>query len=213
MKHFILICLLLTSTTLSAQLSYQIKAGANINTFQHKGNSANGNIIGPRIGFGVNYMFSKLFSLQPSAYITQKGGILHELKSTPSNTYSLDNKIRGYYLEIPVNVQLNLPIGQKSNFVLGAGPYIAYGIDGKTKIETTRNMSIGQHEQKYSEKTNTFSKKGMDINRFDGGINAILGFHFSGFIIETNMQLGLAEIYDSYNLKTLSLGLAVGYKF
>lgn len=158
-------------------------------------------------------MLSKLFSIQPSAYITQKGGILYELKSTPSNTYSLDNKIRGYYLEIPVNVQFNLPISKKSNFVLGAGPYVAYGIDGKTKIETTRNMSIGQHEQKYSEKTNTFSKKGMNINRFDGGLNAIAGFHISGFIIETNIQFGLAEIYDSYNLKTLSFGLAAGYKF
>ena len=46
----------------------------------------------------------------------------------------IDSKINGIYLQVPIKVAAYLPLNNNCGFQFSGGPYIAYGIGGKSKV-------------------------------------------------------------------------------
>lgn len=116
--------------------------------------------------------------------------------NTSANTY-YKATFNPLYLEIPVNLIVRLPLQSKNNIFFNAGPYIAMGIAGKSKVEgSTAGVSFNStkdinftsadptaNDQEYSR-----------LKRYDYGINLGGGFDLGSIILKANYALGMSKI-------------------
>lgn len=196
-KVMTFVLLALFATTGFSQVSWNAKAGLNLS--EHYGsNSTNAQIKpGFRVGVGMEYAFNEMVSLQPTLYFSTKGSKYKEVAN-------VKNEFNQMYLEMPIDVQLRFNVADNTNFIVAAGPYIAYGIGGKYKV-TTSGVEA---------KVNCFGTKdgALDLNRFDAGINVGVGMEFGSIIAQIDTDLGLCKIKDGAP-KNLNFGVTLGYKF
>ncbi|MBH8556940.1 outer membrane beta-barrel protein [Hymenobacter negativus] len=108
-------------------------------------------IIAPQFGAVLDVNFGKL-ALQPAVLFSQKG-VEQTLDATTTTTYSFGSNVfnrstfteklhstsRANYLEIPVN--LVYTTGGDHGFQVFAGPYVAFGLGGRTEIENQGNTT------------------------------------------------------------------------
>lgn len=195
---FLVLCAFVCSLSAFSQASMNVKAGINMS------NWSKGDLdmkIGYRAGIGMEYAFGDVFALQPSFLISSKGA-----------KYDKDNievKINQVYLELPVMLAAKLRVSDAMNVVLSAGPYVAYGIAGKTKA-----TALGIESS-----TDTFGDDGLE--KLDIGIGAGVAFEISHFILGLDGQWGLRKLGDGTMAETLNLdktknvnfGVSVGVKF
>jgi hypothetical protein len=167
--------------------------------------------------------------------IALEAGLLLSGKGAKSNTYltssSDDNYVKTtfnpLYLELPVNFVLRLPLESKNNIFINAGPYIAMGIAGKSKMETkilgTVTKSSSDIEFNNDDPSTTQQEEASynKLKRFDYGINLGAGFDVGKVIIKANYGLGMAKINSTetdnssnnknkYRTVSVSLGLPLG---
>jgi hypothetical protein len=129
------------------------------------------------------------------------------------------------YLELPVNVVLRLPLSNAtSNIFINAGPYIAMGIAGRSKvvgqlggvsINSSKNIQFTSTDPTADDQA--YSK----LKRFDYGANIGAGIDLGKILIKANYGLGLAKINstqtnnsandkDKYRTWSISLGIPFG---
>ena len=167
--------------------------------------------------------------------IALEAGLLLSGKGAKSNTYltssSDDNYVKTtfnpLYLELPVNFVLRLPLESKNNIFINAGPYIAMGIGGKSKMETkilgtvTKSSSDIEFNDDDPSTTQQEDASYNKLKRFDYGINLGAGFDVGKVIIKANYGLGLAKINSTqtdnssnnknkYRTVSVSLGIPFG---
>lgn len=198
---------------------------------------------GGRFGVGMEVPLNRLLSIQPSLYMSFKGG---KDKNTSTYTYTNDDgtekiiyksttcKYRENYIELPVNLQFRVKIGQKNALLFAVGPYIAYGIGGNTVTEKTMITmdaiyTDGQiHDTPNTthtisrEEGGTFSKDGLNLHRFDAGLNTEFHIELSHVMIGLYATEGLTSLdkndnnsfWDyTWSKRNIEIGLEVGYKF
>ena len=205
--------------------SVMLKGGLNLSniTINKDGDLDDGKGIASfQAGLQADLPIGSFFSLQPGVFFTGKGAKL-ESGNTSGNTWYRATT-RPYYIEVPVNAVIKLPLGDQSSFFFGAGPYVAMGIGGKNKVqgkilgaEFTRTESI-----KFSDDdpfTGTEEGAGYNImRRFDYGLNGTVGVEAAHAVFSVNYGLGLAKIQsgtsssdDELN-KYRVLSFTVGFK-
>jgi hypothetical protein len=140
-------------------------------------------------------------SIQPGLYYTGKG---FQLDNQVANE---TDKIKLFYLQVPVNFVYHAPI-VVGNIYLGAGPFVAYGISGKSKA-TSGSTSV--------EEDITFGDGDDDIKRTEFGLQGIAGLQLKGgFLIGISYDLGLSNIAnntDEGSVKNKVFGVAIGFTF
>ncbi|MEO8961881.1 MAG: porin family protein [Ginsengibacter sp.] len=167
--------------------------------------------------------------------IALEAGLLLKGKGAKSNTYLTsspdDNFIKTtfnpLYLELPVNFVLRLPLEKRNNIFVNAGPYIAMGIAGKSKIET-RFLGVTTHttsDIKFNNDAPSTSQQedaSYDkLKKFDYGVNVGAGFDVGKVIIKANYGIGMAKINSTetdnssnnknkYRTICVSLGIPLG---
>ncbi|GAB3865941.1 hypothetical protein GCM10028824_05640 [Hymenobacter segetis] len=128
-------------------------------------------IVAPQFGAVLDVRFGNL-ALQPAVLFSQKG-VEQTLDATTTTTYSfggapfskstltekLHSTSRANYLEIPVN--LVYTTGGDHGFQVFAGPYVAFGMGGRTEIEnqgnsTSNNGGSSSSTNNYYNYGNTF---------------------------------------------------------
>ncbi len=167
--------------------------------------------------------------------IALEAGLLLSGKGAKSNTYltssSDDNYVKTtfnpLYLELPVNFILRLPLESKNNIFINAGPYVAMGIAGKSKMETkilgtvTKSSSDIEFNNDDPSTTQQEDASYNKLKRFDYGINVGAGFDIGKVIIKANYGLGMAKINSTetdnssnnknkYRTVSVSLGIPLG---
>ncbi|WP_293915056.1 MULTISPECIES: porin family protein [unclassified Sphingobacterium] len=179
-----------------AQVSYGIKAGLNLPKMTVSSGNASVSTSTSTNFYLTGYAdlpVAPSFSIQPGLSLQGKGG-----KS--KITDNIESKTDLMYLEVPVNAVYYIPAGA-GNVFLGAGPYVGYGISGKTKTGDVK----------------TDVEWGDDgIKRFDFGINTMLGYKLSnGFLINAGYGFGLTDISGASNgsVKNNVLSFGVGFQF
>ena len=225
MKQNILIAsiLLLTATVSFAQkgkskTSYGIKAGLNftsITATDIDGGKVKDNKFkeGFNVGFYADIALGAKGFFQPALLFTSKG--------TVNKGETVKTTISGGYIEVPLNF-IYKSHGHEGGFVIGGGPYIAYGVSGIVK-----ERSGGYKESTLKFKTK--SSVNFDFNRnvyyltpFDGGIGMLIGYEGkSGVSFQLNGQLGVVNQalktpgvnFEVSKYHNYGAGFSLGYRF
>ena len=193
----------------NGKTSFAILGGVNFQNLNGEDNSGNklenDLIIGYHAGVNIQIPVAPEFYFQPGLMYSTKGA---------ENTYKLS------YVELPLNFVYKGLLGN-GYFMVGLGPYVAYGISGKAT-----NFEIGSIT---SESDITFKNdlEGLGenllahhyIKPLDAGGNIFFGYELAGgLFMQLNAQLGMLNIrpdnyIDNSTLKNTGYGVSLGYRF
>jgi hypothetical protein len=191
----------------TGRTSFGIRAGVNFQNINGKdgaGNDLKNDLLtGINAGINAEIPLSSGFYLQPGALYSTKGA-----------KWSDGNKVKLSYIEVPVNFVYKPGLGS-GNMLLGFGPYVGFGINGKVE------SSNGSSEEVTFSKDYDATSGGPQFKRFDAGGNLLAGYEFANNVsFQLNAQLGLADINpkttasnDKTKLKNTGFGLSLGYRF
>jgi hypothetical protein len=154
------------------------------------------------------------FRLMPELNYVSKGGrgstqIGISLPTGPAQI-GIDLTSTINYLELPVSLAYSAPVGDHF-FVMGAGPYVAAGLNGKTLAKFSDDVGISDQEEPI-----VFGSVGDEIRRWDYGANLMAGFiHHSGLMLKANYSLGIPNLANEGNpeLRNRYFGISLAYFF
>ena len=196
-KYALVVLLALISTVTFAQVSWNVKGGLNLSSYMGK-NSDNSEIkLGGRVGIGMEYAINDMVSFQPSLFYTTKGAKYSGSASYLGINADADLRVTQMYLEMPIDLQLRFKVADDMNLIVGAGPYIAYGVGGKTKLSGNIAGYKGNTDW------DTFGDDGL--RRFDAGANIEFGMEFNPIIVGVNTQLGFCNVTEN-GPKNMNIG-------
>lgn len=210
-----------------AQIAYGIRGGLNDANMRFSASGASeSSYLGKKNSFHLGIIaeipISERFWVQPGFYAIGKGFTFfaNSMESDGSNTYYTVQEIKSnpLYLEAPLQVLTKINL-RKSKITITAGPYIAYGISGKYKSESTTDLydSFGNKiasKKESQDDVSYFSKS--EFKRLDFGLGGSVGYEFKkGININLGYEAGLitADNADNGSLKNRSLSLSAGYLF
>ena len=189
-KSILLVMFALLSVAGFSQVSWNAKVGMNISNFTGD--------LDVSAKVGVKWL------LQPSLFLSQKGA---KFSATVSGDEA-DVKFNAMYFELPIMMAARFNVANNTNIVVSAGPYMAYGVGGKTRTK----MRIGG--AKTDIKENTFGSDAFD--RFDAGLGVGVAAEFGRIIVGLDGQFGLVKLMDmniDSNPKNINCAITLGYKF
>lgn len=174
-------------------------------------------------GFIGDLSLGQFVSLQPGLLVTGKGSKTQSGETSDANYFkATTNPI---YLEVPLNLVFKFGEKDGPNFFAGAGPYLAFGIAGKNKVEGkflgTSFSSESNIEWSDDDPTTLDYEEGAGfgiMKRFDYGLNGTAGIDLKKAVISVNYGLGLAKLQsgsdssDDDNNKHRVLSFTVGFK-
>ncbi len=214
-------------TNVNAQLFY-VQGGVNLaNITTTKSGSTEKNNIHPTFNVGLLGRFGL------SKEIDLESGLLFSGKGSKADTYFnggndyVKSVFNPYYLEVPLNLVFSIPMNKKSTeLFFNAGPYMAIGIAGKSKVETKIGPLISSSSENIQfSNDNPFTSEQDDaaynkLKRFDYGLNFGGGIRLSSVILKANYGFGLAKINSTENNnstddknKFRTLSVSVGFPF
>lgn len=209
--------LVFSQGTENPKTSFAVLGGINLQNLNGKNISGNklenDMLIGYHAGVNVQIPVAPQFYFQPGLLFSTKGA--KNTGSLISNTYKLS------YVELPLNFVYKALVGN-GYFMLGFGPYMAYGIGGKSIYESgsvtlESDIEFKKVVESGDPLTTTY------IKPFDAGANLFFGYEIpAGIFLQLNTQLGLIDINPTDNrlsgdnnssLKNTGYGLSLGYRF
>jgi hypothetical protein len=211
--------LALSSTVLFAQkmtydagkTTFGVRAGVNFNNITGKdasGDKFENNInTGFHAGVNAEIPLGSGSYLQPGILYSQKGA---EFKLNGNNEVDLS------YIEVPVNFLYKPTLGT-GRVLLGFGPYVGVGIDGKVKTNGTKT----DVEFTNNHNTETDTPDYAEYKRLDYGGNFLAGYEFGNNLsFQVNAQLGLANMLpkgtsgnNKAKANNTGFGVSLGYRF
>ncbi len=216
----ILLILLLSTTFAIAQENSKLSVGIfggvnlqNINGKAYNGDKLNNDML-PSYHFGADLQIpvAPEFYFQPGLMYIRKGDKNTSASSTSTTSLS--------YIEIPLNMVYKAALG-KGFFMIGLGPYLAYGISGSVKTVS----GLLTLDQKITFKKAVRSEDNLLVpyyKPFDAGANLLVGYELEdGVFIQLDSQFGLLNINPEYkgftddqsSAKNTGFGLSLGYRF
>ena len=210
MKRFFVFAFAIAMTmAASAQITWNAKLGGGLAfcAGMNDDGDTKAKFVG-KVGVGIEYPLSANFSLMPSFEVAMKG-----------TKWSMSEKIDGYkldveetlspvYLQIPILGAYRLNLNNDWNMTLKAGPYFAYGISGKDKIEaSTTGYSYSDDEDMFSD---------LDAKRFDAGVDAGIDLEYHRFVFGLEYERGFVSFAPDdadVNVYNQAVYVTVGYKF
>lgn len=171
----------------SQSLGFGLKAGVNFPKYNFSG-ANNSYETNSSTNFHVTAfldapLVNNFLYLQPGISLQGKGA---ELVNSSFGTLTQNTM----WLEVPVNLVAKIPMQRSSNFFIGAGPYVGFGLSGKNKYDSDWGSGESEFE---------FGKDGT-LKSTDFGINVIAGFQLpGGFMIHGGYGMGLSDLRASNN--------------
>ncbi|WP_179414899.1 porin family protein [Mucilaginibacter sp. E4BP6] len=218
MKKVILTLLLIAgiSPAFAQSVKFGVSGGLNesILSLQNTINNDNSRLAGFHAGIFSDIDFGKV-SIEPGLFYTTKGQNNKSFIAAPVGaTFTANGKVTYNYLELPINILYNIPVGA-GKFFIGGGPYVAYGLSGTSKGTTTEN-SNGTVTTSTDDYKLAFGGQDGDLKRIDFGLGALGGFALKdGLSISAGYEHGLTNIENSGIDKTKNnvISVSLGYCF
>lgn len=171
----LIIGLTFTTASFAQDAKFGLKGGFNFSNLYTKDVDDENLLVGFNGGLFLELPITKQIALMPELLYTTKGA---EVKYDNS-FFSGAGKFRLNYIEIPVLLKVNLT----ENFNLHFGPYAAFLVDSKiTNEDANGTINFEQAVNK------------DDLNNFDYGLAAGLGFDFESFGIGARYNYGLNTV-------------------
>jgi len=183
----------------NGKMSFGVLGGVNFQNLNGKLSTGdkleNDMLLGFHGGVNVQIPIAPEFYFQP--------GLMYALKGA-KDTYTIlgaefTDEIKINYIEMPLNLVYKAALGN-GFFMLGFGPYVAYGISGKQVFEGN----------------DVTFERGVDYEAFDAGANIFAGYETAGgLFLQLDTQFGLLDIDPNENAtaKNTGFGLSLGYRF
>ncbi len=219
-KIYTLLILAFLSMHIFAQdqsnFKFGLKAGVNLNGAKIKFTYEGADIVSKTIisfqfaGY-ADYAISPSISIQSGLALNGKGGKIEYVSTFSGLTLKGDSTINIMYLEIPLNIVYKI-----NNIYVGAGPYFAYALSGKTKY--SREIP-GLYNEDGTGKVEFGDDDYLtQLKRSDYGINFLLGYQLeSGLNLTAGYALGLRNLVpnppEDYRVKNSTISLSIGYSF
>lgn len=216
----VLLLFVFSANAQTTGISFGLRGGVNLQNIN--GKDLNGDKLTlslvPRFNLGVvvGIPIAPDFYFQPGLLFTTKGAKSKDqfLSMDMSVEYNLT------YIEMPLSF-LYKPVLGDGHFFLGFGPYLAYGVGGKSKFNIN-NISTEEKIEFTNEYESLNPYDWKYFKPFDFGGNLFFGYELkSGISLQLNTQMGMAKI-NAEN-KTLSgnksefrntgFGLSLGFNF
>jgi hypothetical protein len=196
-----------------AQVTFGPKVGVNLAkySFNFKDASDEPDIksrLAPLIGIAVNSQFNEALALQTGIFYSGKG-CSFDLDKMSDGDVDVDGywRISSGYLELPVNLAYGFPMGE-SQLQIFAGPYVAYGITGKMKMDFT--VKSGGDSESVNEEIKIKFKGTVDENdeeeedvtyqsALDFGLNFGVGFKTGPILINAGYGMGFSNIEPKWS--------------
>ncbi len=164
---------------------------------------------GYHVGVALDFPIEDWLSIESGLLLSKKGFKVSE----EGDGYSSEAKMNLLYLNMPVTPKATINAGKVKLYVV-AGPYLAYGISGKTKYTMTYN---GDSESESDEIKWGDDPENDDLKRIDFGLSMGGGVLIDAFQIGIAYDLGLSNIsvitdYDT-KIKNKVLGFTCAYWF
>lgn len=198
-------------------VGFNVKAGAGVANLN--GDADGDPLFSYKVGVGAEIGLGGNWALQPTLFFVRKGTTSSIGENIGGTLFTIKQTINANYLELPIMAayRISLPA---TNVVLNAGPYLAYGLNGKCKFESDEGKT----------KINTFSKDAL--KRFDCGLGVGVAFEFGKFIAGIDANFGLVNIAPSskdndllsmevtdvevdkdFKTRNMAAHITIGYKF
>ena len=213
---FVLSSLIFTGTEAHAQFSFGPVLGIQITgTVGGDGITNYDYDYGWKAG-GMAYIpIGKKYFLNPEVIIDAKSYKYNFISESPVNTDFIPAYVYEHltfrYIELPISIQRKF----SSGFHLGGGVFVAYQISQRRDetIDYTINMN-----PMVTDVTLTSFTREITADRFQGGVQAAIGYIKSGFDLSLGSQYHLTPLYnfgtdDPGKLHFFSLTLALSYHF
>ena len=225
-KFFGLVCAAMFAISTSAQVTWNVKAGAGLSwaPISVSGNEyrmeSKSHFVG-KLGVGVEVPVTQNFSVMPSLELAFKGAKYDGYSDEKADEADKTN-IDLTYLQIPVMAAYRFSLSDRLNMTLKAGPYFAYALSGKIKGDEEPIDIFKNEVEEYNNKR--YERKG---NRFDAGLIAGVDFEYHRFVVGIEYEYGLTNFYEFHSsytegstkydtketIKNSAAYITVGYKF
>ena len=209
MKKVFLGLVLTTAISLSIKAQVYLQGGLNLAniTKTNDGQTEKNNIL-PSFNVGIlgRLPIADMFSIESGLLLTGRGSKA-ETYFNGGNDF-VKSKFNPFYLEVPLNAVVKIPLEKKSNVFFNAGPYVAIGIGGKSRRDTkfgplvsssTSNIEFSNDDPFTSQQEDARYDR---LKRFDFGLNFGGGFQFQRVLLKVNYGLGLAKINSTQSDNT-----------
>ncbi|MFZ6050693.1 outer membrane beta-barrel protein [Halocola ammonii] len=173
-------------------------------------------IPGFHLGFTTSLQYSDHLFFDGALLFEQKGVVRNEIKKLSSTSLTIEDRVRLYYLNVPVRAQYRFSVSEKSELLLGAGIYGSVGTLGRGKYRS----EVKGETREVMYKVDWWD---FDIRRndyywlLDFGLATQVGVVFDNWKVEINYDRGLMDISSlqsgDYKLYNQSFRLSVSYKF
>src|SRR6186997_2648895 len=189
----------------NAQLRIALAGGAHSSTIVETNELPNwsefesgySNRTGAHFGFIADLQLGlkSKFYAQPGVMFYNKGRKFYSNYYTAVyNYFSIDAKQFINCIDIPLNLVYKIPLGGKTKFFLGGGPYLSFFYNGLEKKETY--LKTGKFETE--ETTDLPIGDGTGTYKtFDLGLNGTAGIEFGGVFIAGNFSRGFTDMYTA----------------
>ena len=163
---------------------------------------------GFNIGVNAEVPVATDFYLQPGLLFSTKGA------KSGGRTTNVS------YLEVPINFLYKPALGP-GKLLLGFGPYVGFGIGGKSKGGNNMVDADVKFKNDISSAESIDPKKDY-FKTLDFGGNLLAGYELSNKIsFQLNAQLGMANLFpkidgkkpEDTKVKNTGFGISVGYRF
>lgn len=199
---FLSICIVLFTTTIHAQspIRYGVTSGIDFSKYLSADlNYFTGFQVGASAELGLPSIHKSMYA-NSTLLLTQKGGKSDDLNNL---------KINAYYLELPVHIGIKQKLSSKFSLFEEVGPYIGFGLFGKTKADSYHSSFLGNQD---GFKYNTFSKSGL--KRWDLGAGFKVGTEYMNHIrLSWGMDFGLLKVTKDSSAKNFNTYFALSYFF
>ena len=221
------VCLKINISAQTNSFRFGVQAGLNLSTALVNDAAKIELKPGYQLGATVKYPLSQNFQIQSGLLFSAKGSIIESLKSgsfdggEPNFTHTFNQ----FYLELPLYVTYKIKIAKDLNVVWGIGPYLGYGIGGKTKHKLNDGIwGNGATEREW----NTFGDgifdknrdwlRGESLNRFDLGAGIKVDLEYQKYVLGIGFTSSIIDImkkqeYSDLHYRNLNINISMGYKF
>ncbi|MEO6135402.1 MAG: porin family protein [Ginsengibacter sp.] len=187
----------------TAKSQVYVQGGVN---FANISNSNSGNVEDNNMLTTFNAGLLGRFGI--SSIIDLESGLLLSGQGAKAETYFTDARDDNYvkakfnpmYLQVPVNLVVKFPLAGKAGIFLHAGPYVAMGIAGTSKVDSKILGITSSSSEKIkfnNDDPTTNEQEGAAYNRikrFDYGLNVGGGIDLGKILLKANYGMGFAKI-------------------
>ncbi len=167
-----------------------------------------------RIGFSAGVNARQYFG--PNNGLFAELGVLLSLKGSKATEHfdglKISQRINPYYLDIPITIGYDYPIGDNVKAFVGFVPMFSIGLFGKTKYE------LDYRNEKITRKYDIFKDGDKDLHRalrrFDFGLGLTVGCELYDLIrISLGYEWGLIDVISNTGIRNRNFQLGVTYLF